>query len=50
MGLGGRGIGDHGYLVNKGVGEEVEGENNSKYNRDIQIQNLYRRRADEGVQ
>ena len=50
MGLGGSGIGDHGYLDDKGVREEVAGKKYVVCNRETDIQDLYRRREDGGLQ
>ena len=50
MGLGGRGIGDHKALADKLVREEAAGDNHRICSRETNIQNLYRRRPDGGVQ
>ena len=50
MGLGGRGIRDHGTLDNKGVRKVAAGNNRGICSRDINILTLYRRIADGGFQ
>ena len=50
VGISGNGVGDHGAVENKGVCEEAAGDNCGICSRETNIRNLYRRRADGGVQ
>ena len=50
VGLGGGGIGDHWTLDDKGLCEEVSGNNIVIFSRETNIQNLYMQRSDGGVQ
>ena len=50
VGIGGRGIGCHSDLVNKGVCEEASGKNCRVCSRETNIRALYRRRSDGGFQ
>ena len=45
VGLGGRGIGDHRDLDNKGVRKEVAGENNGICIRETNLQTFYRHKV-----
>ena len=48
--LGGSGVGSCMDLANKGVCEELSGNNSKLYSRDTDIQTLYRRIRDVGFQ
>ena len=50
FGIGGLGAGGNKDLENKGVCEEAAGDNCGICSRETNIRNLYRRRADGGVQ
>ena len=50
MGCGGRSIGDHVDLSDKGVHEEKAGKNCRICSRDTNVKTLYRRSADGGFQ
>ena len=50
VGLGGYGIGYHGYLANKVVRKESEGKNHGICSRETNIKTLYRRKSCGGLQ
>ena len=50
VGLGGSSIGYHGYLADKGLREDLAGENHRICSSEGNIRFFYRRRADEGLQ
>ena len=50
VGLGGRGIEDHGALEDNGVHEEASGNNHGTCSRETNIRILYRHREDGGLQ